>query len=161
MTDKVLLAFSGGLDTSVCVKLLEEKYNVEVITACVDVGQGEEEMEKAKNSAANIGGLKHYNIDAKEEFANEYIARGIKANAEYELNNEKSLDVSIPAAMKEFYYSVKNADFIIVLENGQITEQGTHKELLEKQGYYYKIYRIQQGLAGEDEIAAALEGGAF
>ena len=84
MTDKVLLAFSGGLDTSVCVKLLEEKYNVEVITACVDVGQGEEEMEKAKNSAAKIGGLKHYNIDAKEEFVNEYIARGIKANAEYE-----------------------------------------------------------------------------
>ncbi|WP_298521464.1 argininosuccinate synthase [uncultured Methanobrevibacter sp.] len=84
MTDKVLLAFSGGLDTSVCVKLLEEEYNVEVITACVDVGQGEEEMEKAKNSAAKIGGLKHYNIDAKEEFANEYIARGIKANAEYE-----------------------------------------------------------------------------
>ena len=84
MTDKVLLAFSGGLDTSVCVKLLEEKYNVEVITACVEVGQGEEEMEKAKESAAKIGGLKHYNIDAKEEFANDYIARGIKANAEYE-----------------------------------------------------------------------------
>ena len=57
--------------------------------------------------------------------------------------------------------AVKNADFIVILENGQITEQGTHKELLEKQGYYYKIYRIQQGLAGEDEIAAALEGGAF
>ena len=84
MTDKVVLAFSGGLDTSVCVKLLEEKYDYEVITACVDVGQGEEEMEKAKTMASEIGGLKHYNIDAKEEFANEYIARGIKANAEYE-----------------------------------------------------------------------------
>ena len=84
MTEKVLLAFSGGLDTSVCVKLLEEKYDAEVITACVDVGQGEEEMEKAKESAARIGCLKHYNIDAKEEFANEYITRGIKANAEYE-----------------------------------------------------------------------------
>lgn len=57
--------------------------------------------------------------------------------------------------------AVKNADLIIVLENGQIIEQGTHKELLHKQGYYYKIYRIQQGLAGEEEIAAALEGGAF
>lgn len=84
MTDKVVLAFSGGLDTSVCVKLLEEEYDVEVITACVDVGQGEEEMEKAKTMASKIGGLKHYNIDAKEEFANEYISRGIKANAEYE-----------------------------------------------------------------------------
>ena len=43
-----------------------------------------EEMEKAKTMASKIGGLKHYNIDAKEEFANEYISRGIKANAEYE-----------------------------------------------------------------------------
>ena len=41
-------------------------------------------MEKAKTMASKIGGLKHYNIDAKEEFANEYISRGIKANAEYE-----------------------------------------------------------------------------
>lgn len=57
--------------------------------------------------------------------------------------------------------AVKNADFIIVLENGRIKEQGTHRELLEKKGYYYKIYRIQQGIAGADEIAAALEGGAF
>ena len=57
--------------------------------------------------------------------------------------------------------AVKNADVILVLEGGRITEMGTHKELLEKHGYYYKIYRIQQGLAGEEEIAAALEGGAF
>jgi ATP-binding cassette subfamily B protein len=57
--------------------------------------------------------------------------------------------------------AVKNADFIVILEDGKIKEQGTHSELLEQKGYYYKIYRIQQGLAGEEEIKAALEGGAF
>ncbi len=82
--DKVVLAFSGGLDTTVCVKLLEEKYNYEVITACVDVGQPEEEINKSQNSADNLNHGKHYVIDAKEEFANEYISKGIKANAEYE-----------------------------------------------------------------------------
>ena len=84
MTDKVLLAFSGGLDTSVCVKLLEEEYNYEVVTACVDVGQPAEELQKSQNSADKINTGKHYIIDAKDEFANEYIARGIKAHAEYE-----------------------------------------------------------------------------
>ena len=82
--EKVVLAFSGGLDTTVCVKLLEEKYNYEVVTACVDVGQPPEELEKSQNSADKINSGKHYIIDAKDEFAEEYIARGIKANAEYE-----------------------------------------------------------------------------
>lgn len=82
--EKVVLAFSGGLDTTVCVKLLEEEYNYEVITACVDVGQPPEDLEKSQNSADRINSEKHYIIDAKDEFANEYIARGIKANAEYE-----------------------------------------------------------------------------
>ncbi|WP_297981132.1 argininosuccinate synthase [uncultured Methanobrevibacter sp.] len=82
--EKVVLAFSGGLDTTVCVKLLEEEYNYEVITACVDVGQPREELEKSQNSADKINTGKHYIIDAKDEFANEYIAKGIKANAEYE-----------------------------------------------------------------------------
>ena len=84
MTEKVVLAFSGGLDTTVCVKLLEEEYNYEVVTACVDVGQPAEELQKSQNSADKINTGKHYIIDAKDEFANEYIARGIKANAEYE-----------------------------------------------------------------------------
>ena len=68
----------------VCVKLLEEEYNYEVVTACVDVGQPAEELQKSQNSADKINTGKHYIIDAKDEFANEYIARGIKANAEYE-----------------------------------------------------------------------------
>ncbi len=82
--NKVVLAFSGGLDTTVCVKLLEEKYDSEVITVCVDVGQPQEEVEKAKNAANQLKVKKHYTVDAKKEFANNYISKGIKANAVYE-----------------------------------------------------------------------------
>ncbi|MDO5851812.1 MAG: argininosuccinate synthase [Methanobacteriaceae archaeon] len=82
--EKVVLAFSGGLDTSVCIKLLEEKYNLEVITACVDVGQPENEISKPEKAANKIGISKHYTIDAKEEFAKEYAFRCIKTNSLYE-----------------------------------------------------------------------------
>lgn len=53
--------------------------------------------------------------------------------------------------------SVKNADIIFIIEDGRITEQGTHKELLAKKGYYYNIYRIQQGLATEEDLQLAIE----
>lgn len=81
---KVVLAFSGGLDTTVCVKLLQEKYNMEVITVCVDVGQPQTEIRRPVEVANEIDVKKHYTIDAKDEFAEEYIFRGVKANAEYE-----------------------------------------------------------------------------
>jgi argininosuccinate synthase len=82
--EKVVLAFSGGLDTSVCVKLLQEKYNMEVITACVDVGQPEIEIIRPAQVANKLGVKKHYTIDANDEFAEEFIFRAIKANAMYE-----------------------------------------------------------------------------
>ena len=81
--EKVVLAFSGGLDTSVCIKLLEEKYRKKVITACVDVGQPEDEINRPAKLAAEMG-LEHYTIDAKDEFAREFIFRAVKANAIYE-----------------------------------------------------------------------------
>ncbi len=52
--------------------------------------------------------------------------------------------------------AVKNCDFIVILENGRISEMGTHEELIGKGGYYSKIYRIQQGLATKEEIDAAV-----
>lgn len=82
--EKVVLAFSSGLDTSVCIKLLQEKYDMEVITVCVDVGQPEEEVERSKLVAHEIGVSKHYTIDAKDEFATEFIFKAVKANAIYE-----------------------------------------------------------------------------
>ena len=82
--EKVVLAFSSGLDTSVCIKLLQEKYDMEVITACVDVGQPEKEVKRSERVAHEIGVSKHYTIDAKEEFARDFIFKAVKANAIYE-----------------------------------------------------------------------------
>lgn len=81
---KVILAYSGGLDTSVCVPILKEYYSCDyVITVSVDVGQPEKDIRQAAEKAALISD-KHYTIDAKEEFAKDYILPLIKANGSYE-----------------------------------------------------------------------------
>ncbi|RZN64935.1 MAG: argininosuccinate synthase [Candidatus Methanoliparum thermophilum] len=81
---KVVLAYSGGLDTSICIFLLKERYNFdEVISVIVDVGQPEEDIKIAKERAERFAD-KTYRIDAKEEFVNDYIIPSIKANGCYE-----------------------------------------------------------------------------
>jgi argininosuccinate synthase len=90
-----VLAYSGGLDTSVMIKWLQEKYNAEVITATVNVGQPEN-LAEVEEKAKNLGVLKHYSIDAKEEFATNYIFPAIKANALYEGKYPISTTLSRP-----------------------------------------------------------------
>lgn len=80
---RVVLAYSGGLDTTTCIVWLREKYNAEVITVTVDVGQ-EEDFSEVEQRAYRAGAAKHYTVDAKEEFAREYIFPAIKMNALYE-----------------------------------------------------------------------------
>lgn len=81
---KVVLSFSGGLDTSVVVRLLKEKYNADVITLTVDVGQDQAELKAAADKAKLLGVVKHVHVDAKKEFIEEYVFRSIKANGLYE-----------------------------------------------------------------------------
>jgi len=83
MTGKAVLAFSGGLDTSVVVKYLQEKYNMDVVTVTVDVGQGDNQKQIA-TKAKKLGVKKHYNIDAKKEFVDNFIFPSIKANSLYQ-----------------------------------------------------------------------------
>ncbi|MDI3502894.1 MAG: argininosuccinate synthase [Archaeoglobi archaeon] len=81
---KVVLAYSGGLDTSVCIPLLREKYGFdEVITVTVNVGQPEEEIKEAEKKAEILSD-RHYTIDALQEFVEDYIFPLIKANGCYE-----------------------------------------------------------------------------
>jgi len=81
--EKVVLAYSGGLDTSVAIKWLQEKYNYDVIAVALDVGEGKD-LEYTKEKAIKIGAIKSYVIDAKEDFAQEMILPALKANTLYE-----------------------------------------------------------------------------
>ena len=80
---KVVLAYSGGLDTSVIAKWLMDKYECEVITFTADIGQGNETKE-AKNKAKKLGIKKIYVEDLKEEFVRDYVYPMFRGNALYE-----------------------------------------------------------------------------
>ena len=83
MGEKAILAFSGGLDTSISVSWLKKKHNLNVISVIVDVGQ-DENFEAIEEKAYSIGSSKHYTIDAKKEFIDDYIFSAIKSNALYQ-----------------------------------------------------------------------------
>ena len=83
MKGKAVLAFSGGLDTSVVVKYLQEKHNLDVVTVTVDVGQGDDQK-KIAVKAKKLGVVRHYNLDARDEFVKDFIFPSIKANALYQ-----------------------------------------------------------------------------
>jgi len=86
--EKVILAYSGGLDTSVAIKWLQEKYDLEVIAMVVDVGQAKDDpfkdLESVKEKALKIGAIESHIVDAREEFACDFILPALKANALYE-----------------------------------------------------------------------------
>jgi argininosuccinate synthase len=81
--NRVLLLYSGGLDTSVMLKWIQDEYDAEVVALTVNLGQPGEDYEVVKGKALRLGALDCRVVDAREEFAREYIAPAIKANALY------------------------------------------------------------------------------
>jgi argininosuccinate synthase len=84
MAKRVVLAYSGGLDTSVAVRWMIDNLGVEVIALAVDVGQAAEDYEVVKERARAAGAIEAIVVDAKEEYAAEYCVPALKANALYE-----------------------------------------------------------------------------
>ena len=82
--DRVVLAYSGGLDTSVAIGWIGEQTGREVVTVAVDVGQGGEDLDVIRRRALDCGAVEAYVADAREEFAEEYCMPALKANAMYE-----------------------------------------------------------------------------
>jgi argininosuccinate synthase len=83
LREKIVLAYSGGLDTSVCIKWLQEKYNADVITLTLDLGQREDFQDITDRSKA-AGAIKHFQLDVKEEYVTNYVLPSIQANGMYE-----------------------------------------------------------------------------
>ncbi|TVQ74343.1 MAG: argininosuccinate synthase, partial [Chromatiaceae bacterium] len=81
--NKVVLAYSGGLDTSVILKWLEDTYGCEVVTFTADIGQGEE-VEPARAKAQALGVKEIYIEDLREEFVRDFVFPMFRANAVYE-----------------------------------------------------------------------------
>ncbi|MCO1613964.1 argininosuccinate synthase [Micromonospora sp. CPM1] len=83
MTERVVLAYSGGLDTSVAIPYLAERTGAEVIAVAVDVGQGGEDMTVIRQRALDCGAVESQVVDARDEFAADYCLPAIRANALY------------------------------------------------------------------------------
>ena len=83
MTKKIVLAYSGGLDTSVILKWLQNKYNCSIVTFTADIGQGEE-LSPVKDKAESLGVKEVFIENLQEEFVRDYVFPMFRANALYE-----------------------------------------------------------------------------
>jgi argininosuccinate synthase len=82
--EKVVLAYSGGLDTSVAIRWLQENHDLDVIALAMDVGQERQDLEFVRQKALGIGAVESIVKDVREEYVEEFIAKALKANALYE-----------------------------------------------------------------------------
>src|SRR5512136_1368262 len=103
---KILLAYSGGLDTSVAIHWLKEKYGCEVVAVTVDVGQSDD-LKDAMRRAKAIGASGSWVVDTKKEFADNYIVPALKANALYEGNYPLSTAIARPLIVEKLVEMAK------------------------------------------------------
>jgi argininosuccinate synthase len=97
---KVVLLYSGGLDTSVMLKWIQDEYKAEVVALTIDIGQQADDLQAIRKKALKLGAVKALIIDAKSEFAYQYLAKGIKANASYQGKYHMSTPMGRPLLAK-------------------------------------------------------------
>ncbi|TQF02137.1 argininosuccinate synthase [Kitasatospora acidiphila] len=107
MTERVVLAYSGGLDTSVCIGWIAEETGAEVIAVAVDVGQGGEDLNVIRQRALDCGAVEAEVADAREEFADEYCLPAVKANALYQGEYPLVSALSRPVIVKHLVAAAK------------------------------------------------------
>ncbi len=109
MAKRVVLAYSGGLDTSVAVRWMTEELGVEVIALAANIGQGGD-FEQIKARALAAGAIDAVVVDAREEFANEFVAPALRANAKYEGKYPLISSLSRPVIVRHLVAAARTYD---------------------------------------------------
>ena len=107
MKDRVVLAYSGGLDTTVAISWIAKERNAEVIAVSIDLGQGGEDMETVRQRALGAGAVESIVVDARDEFANDYCLPTIKANGLYMKEYPLVSAISRPLIVKHMAEAAK------------------------------------------------------
>ena len=107
MTDRVVLAYSGGLDTSVAISWIGKETGAEVVAVAIDLGQGGEDMEVVRQRALDCGAVESIVVDARDEFADDYCAPTIKANGMYMREYPLVSAISRPLIVKHLVEAAK------------------------------------------------------
>ncbi len=113
MKEKVILAYSGGLDTTAIIPWLKENYDYDVICCCIDVGQGQE-LDGLEERAKLSGAEKLYILDVVDEFCDEYVVPCIQANATYENNYLLGTSMARPLIAKKLVEIAKKEGAVAI-----------------------------------------------
>ena len=113
MKKKVILAYSGGLDTTVIIPWLKENYDYDVIAACIDVGQGTE-TNGLEEKALKTGAIRYYLINVEDEFVTDYVYPSVKANAVYEGKYLLGTSIARPLIAKKLVEIAKKENAVAI-----------------------------------------------
>src|SRR5215207_91846 len=160
---RVLLLYSGGLDTSVMLKWIQERYGAEIVTLTVNLGQPGEDWNVVTGKAKQLGAVETVLVDAREEFADEYVLRAIKANALYgggyplftALGRPLIGELAVEAAREHGCNTIAHG--CTGKGNDQVRIEATIATLDPKLGIIAPVREWQMGR--EEEIAYARENG--
>lgn len=115
MAKRALLLYSGGLDTSVMLKLLQDRLGMDVVTLTLDIGQEENDLKSIRDKAINLGAVETISKDVKKKFAAEFISKEIKADGMYDGVYPLSTSVARPLMSQEAVYAADQYDCDVVV----------------------------------------------
>src|SRR5687767_11885065 len=128
--ERIVLAYSGGLDTSVAIPWLAEKYGAEIVTVTMDLGQGKE-LEDARERALGLGAVRAHVRDLRDEFARGYILPALQAGALYEQHYPLATALGRPLIARHLV-DVARAEGATAVAHGCGTEKGNDAARIEQ-----------------------------